>query len=61
MEDNLKCELPSGTLVYGELVTEIKGEKMGSRKVSALHIIDVAFIGEEDLRYVLLSLKRTQK
>lgn len=50
VDHNLKCELPPGTLIYAEIVTEFRGEWKSSRKIKVIHIIDAAFIGGEDLR-----------
>lgn len=49
-ESLCKVELPSGTLLFGEIVHELRGEGKNMRKVVALHIIDGLFIGGEDIR-----------
>lgn len=38
-----------GTLVYGELATELEGENLGQLRVRVLHIIDVYKLGNIDI------------
>lgn len=42
--------LSSGTLIYAEIVTEMRGECKSMRRATAIHIIDALFIGGEDIR-----------
>jgi len=49
-EDTLRFEMPAGTLVYGEVVREMRGEARSMRRVTAFHIIDALYLGGEDLR-----------
>ena len=44
-EDSLRFEMPSGTLVYGEIVKEMRGEARSMRRVTAFHIIDALYLG----------------
>jgi len=48
--DDLQFDLSRGTLLYGEIVKEMRGEGRSQRKVTAFHIVDAIFLGEEDLR-----------
>ena len=41
--------LSPGTLVYGEIVEELKGEGCPQLKQSALHILDAVAIGYENI------------
>lgn len=43
-------ELPVDTLLYGELIPELRGEGKAQRKIMALHIIDALFIGGRDVK-----------
>ncbi|KAF4528697.1 hypothetical protein B566_EDAN017238 [Ephemera danica] len=43
-------ELSPGTLVYAELVYELRGEGRSQVKIQQLHIIDAAFLGGKDIR-----------
>ena len=45
--DKINLELPRFTLLDAELVYELKGDGRGQRKVLAVHIIDVIYLGEE--------------
>ncbi|XP_031833970.1 cap methyltransferase 1 isoform X2 [Nomia melanderi] len=47
--DDIKIELPPDTLLYGEVVFEMIKESKNQRKILALHIIDVYFLGGEDV------------
>lgn len=38
-----------GTLVYGELATELEGENLGQLRVRVLHIIDAYKLGNIDI------------
>ncbi len=49
-EAHLKFELPAGSLIYAEVVQEMRGEFKAMRRVKAVHVIDVLFIGGEDVR-----------
>jgi cap1 methyltransferase len=42
-------ELSPDTLLYGEIVKELKGEGRSQRKVSTLHIIDAISLGGIDI------------
>lgn len=44
-------ELPADTLIYGEVVQELKGESRAQRKITAIHVIDVLYIGGENFRH----------
>lgn len=46
----LNAEIPKNTLFYAELVQELQGEGKGQRRKTALHIIDVLVLGDEDVR-----------
>ncbi|XP_054006129.1 cap-specific mRNA (nucleoside-2'-O-)-methyltransferase 1 [Hylaeus anthracinus] len=46
---DVTLELPPDTLVYGEVVYEMKNESKHQHKVLALHIIDAYFLGQEDV------------
>lgn len=46
----LAMELPSETLVYAEIVQELKGEGRAQRKINAMHLIDVLYLGGTDVR-----------
>merc|ERR1712107_289358 len=48
-DDSVKFELSPGTLLYGEVVTEYKGEGKSQRKVKSVHIIDGWYLGGEDI------------
>ncbi|GAB0094021.1 Cap-specific mRNA (nucleoside-2'-O-)-methyltransferase 1 [Sergentomyia squamirostris] len=43
-------EMCPRTLIYGEIVTELKGENRSQRSCYSLHIIDGLFLGGEDIR-----------
>jgi len=47
-----KFELASGTLLYGEVVEEKRGEARSMRRVMAFHVIDALYLGGEDVRDV---------
>ena len=47
--DCIKLELPPETLLYGEIVQEMKGEGKAQKRNSAFHVIDVLFIGGESV------------
>jgi len=47
---NCKLELPAETLLYVELVWEMKGEGKAQRKTMAVHVIDALFLAGEDIR-----------
>jgi len=53
--DNLKFELPSETILYGEQVEERKGEGKAQLKIVTLHIIDVILIGGQNFQDRLFS------
>ncbi|XP_069684844.1 cap-specific mRNA (nucleoside-2'-O-)-methyltransferase 1 [Periplaneta americana] len=42
-------ELSPDTLLYGEIVKELKGEGKSQRKVTTLHIIDAVYLGGMDI------------
>lgn len=42
-------ELPPDTLIYAEIVTELRGQHRIQRKTTALHIIDAWMLGSEDI------------
>ena len=46
---DINIELPSNTLVYAEVVHEMKREFRHQQKVLALHIIDAFILGGEDV------------
>ncbi len=50
VDERRKFELPPKTLIYAELVQEFRGEARRSVRHDAVHIIDAAFIGGDDLR-----------
>lgn len=45
-----KILLPADTLIYGELVYELKGEGKGQKKILCLHIVDAICLGKIDVR-----------
>jgi len=47
---NCTVELPAETLLYVELVWELKGEGKAQKKVMAVHVIDGLFLAGEDIR-----------
>ena len=49
LEDLVRFELSPDTLLYGEIVTEYRGEGKSQRKVKAVHIIDGFRLGGEDI------------
>ena len=49
LDDSVKFELSPGTLLYGEVVTEYRGEGKSQRKVKSVHIIDGWYLGGEDI------------
>lgn len=49
MDDLVKFELSPNTLLYGEIVTEYRGEMKSQRKVKNVHIIDGFCLGGEDI------------
>ena len=49
MDDLVKFELSPNTLLYGEIVTEFRGEGKSQRKVRNVHIIDGWCLGGEDI------------
>ena len=51
-DNTLRFELPSGTLVYGEVVEEKRGEARSMRRVTGFHIVDALYLGGEDVRNV---------
>lgn len=51
-QDTLKFELPLGTLIYGEVVEEKRGEARSMRRVTGFHIIDALYLGGEDIRTI---------
>jgi cap1 methyltransferase len=50
-------ELSPETLLYGEVVKELKGEGRSQRKVSTLHIIDAISLGGIDISGEHLTLR----
>lgn len=52
MEDSLKIELPRDTLFEAEVVTELRGEGPGQRKVNTLHALDAMFLYGKDVRHL---------
>ena len=46
---NTKFELPPQTLVYGEIVTEFRGEHKGQRRLNVFHMIDGLFLNGYDI------------
>lgn len=50
LEDGLRLELPRNTLLEAEIVTELRGEGMGQRKVTSFHILDALFLFGKDIR-----------
>ena len=49
LEDMVRFELSPDTLLYGEIVTEYRGEGKSQRKVKAVHVIDGFRLGGEDI------------
>ncbi|CAB0004345.1 unnamed protein product, partial [Nesidiocoris tenuis] len=49
IDDKVRAELNPGTLVYGEVIPELKGEGRGMVQKNALHIIDGFSIGFETI------------
>lgn len=48
--DNLKnITMSPGTLVFGELATELEGEDLGQLRVRVFHIIDAYKLGNIDI------------
>jgi len=45
-----KLELPAETLLFVELVWEMKGESKAQKKVMSVQVIDALFLGGEDVR-----------
>ena len=52
MRVDTKIELPPDTLLYGELVTEHRGENKAQRKLSTFHIIDGLVLNGKDIRHL---------
>jgi len=50
LEDGMKFELSPGTLLYGEIVKEYRGEGKSQRRVVGVHVIDGLVLGGEDIR-----------
>lgn len=50
MRMDTRVELPPDTLVYGELVTEYRGEGRTQRKLTVLHLIDALVLNGKDVR-----------
>lgn len=46
----VKVELSAGTLLLGEIVKEIKGERQRQVRLYALHIVDAICLGGIDIR-----------
>ena len=46
-----KIELARDTLIYGELVSELKGEGRSQKRSHALHIIDAIYLGGIDVSH----------
>ncbi|XP_059086996.1 cap-specific mRNA (nucleoside-2'-O-)-methyltransferase 1-like [Tigriopus californicus] len=59
-ESFCKLELPPGTLIFGEIVRELRGEGKNMRKMVALHVIDGLFIGGEDIRNLDLKSRNAE-
>jgi len=49
LDELVKFELSPNTLLYGEVVTEYRGERHSQRKVKNVHIIDAFVLGGEDI------------
>ncbi|WAR18798.1 CMTR1-like protein, partial [Mya arenaria] len=49
-EDGLRLELPRDTLIEAEIVTELRGEGTGQRKVTTIHALDALFLFGRDVR-----------
>ena len=45
-----KCCKELATLAVNQVVTELRGEGKSQRRVTAVHVIDVLYLGGEDLR-----------
>lgn len=43
-------ELPRRTLLFGELIREFEGGRGNQKHVFVLHILDAAWLGDEDIR-----------
>ncbi|KAK3860428.1 hypothetical protein Pcinc_033526 [Petrolisthes cinctipes] len=50
MRMDTRVELPPDTLVYGELVTEYRGDGRTQRKLTVLHLIDALVLNGKDVR-----------
>uniref|UniRef100_A0A182QUG1 Cap-specific mRNA (nucleoside-2'-O-)-methyltransferase 1 n=1 Tax=Anopheles farauti TaxID=69004 RepID=A0A182QUG1_9DIPT len=47
---DIAIELPSGTIIYAEIVRELQGEGKSQIVINTLHIIDGLVLGGEDIR-----------
>lgn len=52
LSGNVKLELSAGTLLLGEIVKEIKGERQRQVWIYALHIVDAVCLGGIDIRHL---------
>lgn len=52
LEDGLRLELPKDTVIEAEVVTELRGEGMGQRKVTSFHALDALFLCGKDVRHL---------
>lgn len=52
LSGNIKLELSAGTLLLGEIVKEIKGERQRQVWIYALHIVDAICLGGNDIRHL---------
>ncbi|XP_015587359.1 cap-specific mRNA (nucleoside-2'-O-)-methyltransferase 1 [Cephus cinctus] len=59
----MPLELPPDTLVYAEVVTEMRGEHRYQRRSPALHILDAYLLGAEDIskNYVTVRWEKTKR
>lgn len=57
---NIKLELSAGTLLLGEIVKEIKGERQGQVWIYALHIVDAICLGGNDIRHLHITERAKQ-
>ena len=46
-----------GTLLYAEIIQEMRGEFRSMRRVPGVHVIDALFIGGEDVRHADFRLR----
>jgi len=47
---NCRIDLPAETILYAEVLWEMKGESKAQKKVMSIHVIDAMFLAGEDVR-----------